>query len=343
MGRKRDGVKHSDLPKYIYWKNGCYRYLAIDQETGKRTKWIKLHKNKNTALAMWNKLAEPVTKITTMNDLFDRYMIEVAPLKSTKSYQNNIVQVRPLKAFFGEMEPTTVTAVHIYGYLERRANLMTGEKITSANLEKALLSHVFAYAIKWGALKDNPCRFVMSLKKKEKETERYVTNEEFWAVHSIAPLVIQLIMELAWITSLRKADLLKVKKSDVTDDGILISISKKRTKKNVILEWTDALKHWHDRTKLIKTKVLSMYLLPSKNGTQYTKDGFATTFYRTVQRALKLGLIKESFSIHDIRAKALTDASEIYGLDFAQQQGAHESKKTTFGYIRKPIKIKSWK
>jgi integrase len=63
-------------------------------------------------------------------------------------------------------------------------------------------------------------------------------------------------------------------------------------------------------------------------GLPYTYDGFSTLW----QRARKESGIQDA-RIHDVRAKAITDAEEL-GMD-AQTLAGHASRTTTEGYIRR--------
>jgi hypothetical protein len=66
----------------------------------------------------------------------------------------------------------------------------------------------------------------------------------------------------------------------------------------------------------------------NSRGLPYTYDGFSTLW----QRVRKESGIQDA-RIHDVRAKAITDAEEL-GMD-AQTPAGHASRTTTEGYIRR--------
>ena len=196
---KRTTNKH--LPPNVHLKSGTYYYVYY---TENKRKWHKIGKSLSEAMDNWAKLVEPAAKnIVTMGQLFDRYMIEIAPQKAKDSYVTNKAEIHNLYSVFSQMSPEAITPVHIYKYLDMR-----GEKApVRANREKALLSHVFSTAIRWGIVSDNPCRNVKRIP--EKKRDRYITDAEFQAVYEIAPESIQNIMQFAFLTGLRQLDILK--------------------------------------------------------------------------------------------------------------------------------------
>lgn len=103
----------------------------------------------------------------TLGDIMDRYMREVAPHKAPSTYRKNIGEVRNLP--YAPRRCDT-TPPDIYAYMDAR------KAPVRANREKALLSHVFQYAIRWGVAKDNPCRRVS--RNPEKPRNRYVSDDE---------------------------------------------------------------------------------------------------------------------------------------------------------------------
>lgn len=329
MPRKRMLNKDKDLPKRVYWKDGAYRYLQIDEN--KKQKWIKLHTQKNKAIAEWARLVNEPIKVFSMNDLIDKYMVEVAPLKSEKSYKDNIKQSIWLKRFFGEFNPSAVKPVHIYQYLEERGIKAKKPAPRSANLEKALLSHIFTMAIKWGIVISNPCQNIIGLKINKKR-KRYVTDDEFWAVHAIASPTMKLIMEMAWITGLRRIDILNIKKGDIIANKYLkVEISKTKLIKAdpLMFVLTDGLKEIIRKAKNIKRSVSSLYLFSNKKGLRYTPDGFSTNWQKLIGKALQLGVIKEPFKFHDLRRKSGTDAARLFGKEYASNLLDHEDVRTT--------------
>src|SRR5690349_2611262 len=130
MPRLRKKDKH--LPPRVYFKHGRYWYVDLNN------KWHNLGAVFHEAMAAWTKLVNRPTFCHTMTQLFNRYMIEVAPKKAERTYKDNIRQMQYLREFFGRMYIEDVTPVDIYRFLDTR--VLAGV-VVQANREKALLSH----------------------------------------------------------------------------------------------------------------------------------------------------------------------------------------------------------
>lgn len=327
MAPRRQKDKH--LPPRVYLKCGSYYFVD------KNNKWHKLAKTLPEAMAKWAELVDPNQPIYKMNQLFDRYMLEVAPTKAKESYRDNIREMKNLRIAFGEMAPDAIEPMHIYKYLDIRGKVAK----TRANREKSLLSHVFSMAIRWGIVRDNPCRNVKRLK--ETKRDRYITDQEFLTVRNIAPEFIQQLMDLAYITGLRKGDLLDIKYSDIKEDGIYVTVNK--TGKNHCIEWSETLKACIEQIKQSQTAQSSTFLFSTRSGEAYTVSGFDSIWQRFMRKAVKQGVIKERFRFHDIRRKAATDAEKAGGREFARQLLGHTHQTTTAIYISGVEKVKPLK
>lgn len=316
MGRKRKSGQH--LPRRVYHRHGAYYFVDFSGN------WIPLGKELPKAMAKWAELVDKPLVVRTMNDLFDRYMLEIAPNKAPLTYLGNQKEIQPLRAFFGEMRPDDVTPVHIYKYLDIR-----GQKArVRANREKALLSHVFAMAIRWGEIGDNPCRNVKRLP--EKPRNRYVEDAELEAFVSGAPELIQLWVAFKYLTGLRQGDILALRLDQIKEDGIHVTIRK--TGERRVIDWSDELKEVVADIAAMPRPVRGLYLFCNRKGQPYTSSGFRAIWQRAMRAALKSGRVKERFTEHDIRGKAATDA-EAAGMN-AQKFLAHRHRNTTDGYIK---------
>jgi len=73
-----------------------------------------------------------------------------------------------------------------------------------------------------------------------------------------------------------------------------------------------------------------IHLLTNTRGQQITETSFNSAWRRIRYRA---GI--DDVTFHDIRAKSLTDAKEIGGLEYAQALGGHSRQGMTEQYIKK--------
>ena len=315
--RARKTNKH--LPNNVHIKSGTYYYVDRNR------KWIKIGKTLAEAMQEWTKLFDGEKEIFTMGQLFDRYMLEISPKKSAKTYHGNQQQVQNLYAAFSSMQPKNITPVHVYQFIDARAK----KAPVAANREKALLSHVFSMAIRWGIVSDNPCKNVKRIT--EKKRDRYVTDQEFKAIYDLAPSHIKNLLEFAYITGLRQGDILKVSLEDIKKEGVFIQINK--TKNKILIEWTDNLLSLVDKAKKIALSLNSTCLFPNQSGKEYTSCGFRAVWRKIMNKGIEEKMIQEHFRFHDIRRKTATDIEKIAGRENARKLLGHNDQKTTGIYI----------
>ena len=323
MGRTRRTDKH--LPKNVYLKSGSHYLVTRDYDTGKLV-WTNLGREFTSAMARYGQLVE-VAHCETMGDLINRYTIEVSPTKAPSTYKAELRQAKPLRAAFGRMRPARVTPQDIYKYLDARGKTAP----VAANREFALLSNMFTKAIRWGAVNANPCARIE--KHKETPRTRYVTDAEFQAFRDYAGELIGTYMNFKYLTGLRKGDILKLRLSDLKDDGIHAHISK--TGKDLIIEWSDALDDAVNAVRALKRPITGLYLFCTRRGQPYTVNGFSSIWKRKMLNALEAGIISERFTEHDIRAKTGSDAKKEHATELL----AHSDAATTERSYRRKVAV----
>lgn len=281
-------------PTRFYRKHGAFYFVDA------QNKWHHLGREYMQALAKYAELniAPPATG--TMGDLIDRYEREVLPTKAPETQRGNRASLKQLRPVFEAMRPIDIKPQHIYEYMDRR-----GAPVR-ANREKALLSHIFKYAIRWGVLTDNPCRFVMS--NKEAPRDRYVTDEEFWQVYDAASAPIQRAMLVAVVTGLRLADVLSLSEQNVREDGLLVQPAKTRrsTAKFLLFPWTPGLFRALGVADLDEALRHQGPFVPNSKGEFYKRTGFQAVWQLLMRSLFPDGVGR--FTFHDLRAKAGSDS-----------------------------------
>jgi integrase len=314
MGRKRS--KHHNLPPRMHRKGRSYYYVT---STGGKRKWIKLSDVYTEALAKWAELEGSTPSGETVEQAIDRYLVEGLPLKAEKTQREYSRQAGKLRAIWGGRRLDEVRPMHIAQYLDQQPHKIT------ANREVALLSTIFSYAMRWGWCDHNPCMGVR--RHSEKPRERYIEDFELEMLKEVASDQFQCIIDLAYLTAMRKGDLLKLKLSDIRDDGLYVQQGK--TGKRQIFELTTHLQTLLGRIRRLRRRVGTLSLFATRDGQPYTESGFDSIWRRLVKRS---GVKDVHF--HDIRAKSITDAKRLGGLDYAQALAGHESRDTTEGYVK---------
>lgn len=290
MGRKR--TKDKDLPSRVYMRHGAYYFVDT------AGKWHRLADSKPQALRALADLLQ--TRTNSFSDALAKYRQLIMPRKSPKTQKDQEYQLARLEGVFGRMPISSIRRGHVAQYRDSRPPV-------AANRELALLSHVFARCMEWELVNDNPCKGIE--RNTETARDRYVTDDEFDAVFDAAPATVQAIMLMALLIGQREGDLLKLRRTDISEAGI--SVKQGKTGKKLLIEWTPALRQAVDFAKgLPRTGIASAFLLTTETGQPYSLSGFQTAWQRHIRACHEKGLIAERFTFHDLRAKAATDGPD---------------------------------
>jgi integrase len=306
-------------------------------------KWEPLGADYTAALALYGKLAGPIWTGRCLADVFTRYKTEITALAASKGAREN--EIRTLDRFsrvFGHMQQDNLTQQHLYKYMDERIDerpefIEQKRPAPSAGRHDVrFLKKVLTKGIKWGVGTVNA---VLGLEfDPDPKNERDVTDAEFATVYALTNERVQIAMELARNIGQRRGDLLKIRREDLTAEGILISQGK--TKARLLIEWTPALHAIVDRGLAMKPDIPRDYVLRSRSGQPYTKDGFNAIWQRLMRKATAPGrngeppALAARFKFHDLRAKAATDKADLETDEEAQKLLGHREVKTTRGYIR---------
>lgn len=288
MGRRR--TKNLKLPPRMQKKGNVFYYTPY--VLGK-LKWIRLADNYPEAISAWAKHEGTATTGTTVGHALDRVLIEVIPTKAPATQREYVRYAAALRPIFADTALCDVRPTHIAQYLD-----MSSAKI-QANREMALLSTVFRFAMRWGWCDSNPCIGVR--RNKEVPRDRYIEDYELAVLRGLASDSMRAMIDLVYLTGMRKSDMLKLRLSDLREDGIHVEQGK--TGKRQIFEWTDALREIVDRARGLRRRVGSLYLFAGRNGQPYTTSGFDSIWQRIRNKS---GL--ENLTFHDVRGKTGSDS-----------------------------------
>lgn len=313
--------------------HGTYRIRRYGQKP------IPLSRDLGEALTKYAAIISASWSGRTLGDVIDRYRLEILPLKkSARTRKNEGLHLDNLRKTFADMLPDSVTAQHCYRYMDMRRDRDGNPAPSAARHEIALLGHVFAKAIRWGVCVNNPVRTVE--KSIERKPKRYVNDEEYRHVWNCSTERMRVAMDLALLTGLRRGDLIGLRKSDLTDEGIIVRPSKTAdtTAVALLIERTPELDAVLERAKRIKPHIgPGNFLLRTREGNGYTADGFSANFRRAVDKAIKKHSIAR-FAFHDIRRKSASDSASIQE---AQERLGHSSEAVTRRfYIARPVRVR---
>lgn len=331
MSRPR--TKHQHLPKYVTVIEGAYWYRGPASEPGApKPKPIRIGKFPEEEYKVWKFMADltipSAPKVDgTLHDYFEKYKAEVLPTlapRTQKDYSRHIVI---LDRVFGHMRPDEVRPRDIGAFLIRPKGKI------QANRQVAVLSAIYAKMVgRWYVADRNPCIGVE--RNDSKKRDRYVTDAEFQAVYAIAKPRVRLAMDLALLTGQRQGDLLNLPWKNVSDEGILFRQGK--TGKRLLVELSPTLSEILERARKMSPVVeIGGYVLRTRKGSPYTSEGFRACWQRTMNKALKLRAISERFTFHDIRAKTVSDTTDIQK---AFERAGHTSMAMTRGVYDRGIR-----
>jgi integrase len=350
IGRRK---KASPLPSRVYAKNGAWYFVDI------KRKWHKLCRMSDGLTVLYTRLAElnrdaaekPTDKMPALIDAWLlAKLVSYAP-KTQEEYRRMATFLRT--EFDEQWRVEDVEPKDVARFLDKHF----AEKPNASNKYRALMSVIFAFAVRKGMRNVNPVTEVRGAS--EGKRDRYITDEEFDAVRAAAllgndgkltpsgPPIVALI-DLAYQTAQRIGDLLALNWSDVSSDGIMFHPSKTVNSSGVrmLVEMTPELHSTLDMAKAGKVKAIGPVICTQAGG-RFTYSGAQTAWKRACERArtryesacLSSGQTPEprrllGMHFHDLRAKALTDLRRQAGAAAAQALAGHTTAEMTAHYTK---------
>lgn len=367
MGRRRNSENRGLPNRWQYIHNAYYYQVPPGLEQlwdGKKK--FRLGKTLAEAYKVWATRLESNIEVRTIDDLLDRYVLEVIPEKAVSTHEQQSIWIRQLRGVFGKLPITGVRPRLIYKYVDVRSkkkvtvikNEKTGKEkrqVTggpvAAHREIEVFSHAFTKAVEWGYLDRHPFKGEVRLKG-EKPGDRYI--EDWEIVEALAlpsrrkkgsVLAIQAYMRIKIMTGMARSDLLRLRVNlHIKEDGIHIQRHKTETTsgKRTVYQWNPELKAAVEQAKLVRP-ALSPFLFCNKFGRGYideetgSADGWDSMWQRFMDRVLKDTTVTQRFSEHDMRAKCASDAAT---LEHARALLSHADGRTTARiYRRKPERV----
>ncbi|ETF00522.1 integrase [Advenella kashmirensis W13003] len=367
MGRKRN-AENRGLPSRWRLNHGAYYYQV---PPGLETLWdgkkmFRLGTALSEAYKVWAARLEHNIEVRSIDNLLDRYLLEVVPTKAVSTHEQQRIWVRQLRGVFGKLPITGMKPRLVYRYVDARSKKKTTvvkdeitgmekRKVTggrvAAHREIEVLSHAFTKAVEWGYLDRHPFKGEVRLRG-ELSRDRYIEDWEIIEALSLpsqrkkgSVLAIQAYMRIKLMTGMARSDLLRLRLNEhIKDDGIHIQRHKTENSsgKRTIYEWTPELKAAVEQAKFVRP-VLSPMLFCNKYGRGYideetgNTDGWDSMWQRFMERVLTETKVIQRFTEHDMRAKCASDAIT---LEHARALLSHADARTTNKiYRRKPERV----
>ena len=322
VGRARKQDKH--LPRRVYCKHGA------DFFVDRTHKWHFLARTYPDALTALAVRLQAEAPVDTMNHIIAKYEAEELSKKAKKTQKGRRQEFKKLREVFGTTRVIDIKPHHIWKYWNAR-----GETV-QARHEIRALSAVLTFARRMGALSaENPC-FGLRLPQCAPR-RRYVTDEEFLRVRSVAQPMMRHAMDLALIAGMDSGTIRSLERRHLTDEGILFE--RRKTGTLQLIEWNDDLRATIEALKREPPQI-RRFLIANRRGQPYTANGFEAQWQRAMLRATKPGkkgeppLLAERFTFHDLRAKSASDSASDQ--DAADRLGHGDVKLTRDTYRRLP-------
>jgi len=239
-------------------------------------------------------------RVQTMDQLCDRYLLEVVPDKAPATQKSNQLSLARIRPVFAGNHVAAIRPMHIYAY---RDHIGKTESKKKANLDLEVLSHMFTKSIEWGLRDDHP----MTNKKvvKFQLDHRRVLPPEADVLEFLPYLSrkFQLYVALKIWTGRRKGELLRLRKGqDITEEGLRFVDNK---------SGDELLMPWEPETRAIVSELLALpgavrglYLFSTRDGQPYINEQGDTSGFNSVwQRAQKKFRAAggKRFTEHDLR------------------------------------------
>ncbi len=309
--------------------------------------------SKSLKLESFTDLANAVS-ISTINELIDRYFLEVLPKKAAATQTGDRKDSKMIRKVFGALSIADLKPSQVYQFFTMRSKKtknLNGIVIGGASIarhEVAFLSKILTYAVMWGCIDRHPFKGELRLEGSQPR-DRYI---EDWEILECLALkekykkkgsmrAVKSYIKLKLLTGMDQSDLLRLEVTDAKDDGIHNQRNKtsKSTGKRTIYQWNEDLRlAWQEAISC--RPALSKFLFCTRRGQGYINEktgkaaGWNSMWQRFMKRILTETKVTKSFTSHDLRAKAASDATS---LEHARALLAHADSKTTQRvYRRKP-------
>ena len=261
----------------------------------------------------------------------DRWLKLARRTQADAAHALDIVTRTPTKAggTFGEVLARAITVVTIRKYLDKRGQ--TSE--TRADRELAYLSSAFGWARQRGLVDINPCDGVSRYNPAART--RYVTHEEFsqryWLAGERGRQDLQACMWLAYLCRLRIGEILRLRESDIREDGLLARRAK--GSKTQVIGWSQSLTDAIALARSVPRRTSTPLLIISPDShLPLTPAAFSTAWQRLKVHAQNAEQATD-WTFHDLKAKGVTDAEGDKRL-----ASGHKSLAMTERYDRLPGK-----
>jgi site-specific recombinase XerC len=310
MGRRR-GRDSEKLPPYVYLAKGRYILRRYDPTTRKQREQRLCAGNASLAEVWQAYEALSAPRDTNTFRWLTRLYLESPQAKqlaaaTRRAYRDGRKHICAMELtdgrLLGDIPLNEWTPPLVQRWQDRRGQ----DAPVAANREKSFISRVFNWGIARGHCVQNPAKHVPRIR--EHARTRYVTDEEYQTLLDLAsrsgsPYLVPLV-EIAYLCRARLAEVLDLERASLLEDGILLK--RRKGSRDSLIEWTPRLRTAVEAAKALQDEtVKSHYLFAGKDHGRLRESTVQTAWQRLMRK-----LTGERFTLHDIKAKGITDTEE---------------------------------
>lgn len=338
MGRKRK-PGNLRLPSRWAFKHGAFYYRPREDERrlfdGKA--WFRLGDNYPAALRAFADRKD-VEVGETLESVIDRYTAEILPAMKPNTRAGYSASLARLRGTLGHNAVRIITPQVVYQHMDAVSKAAT---MNVANTDLKVLNGVVDFAVRWGVVPVNHIkgnvRYFGVRDGLRKTRDRYVADWELEEWRKVASPVQWAFTVLVMLTGARKADLLRIRRSDVDLVGKVLTVTASKTGKEQRFEITEALDE-AIRGAFASQRVTGFWLLTNSEGGCYVDPAtdrcasFDRAWLAAMRRAMRETKLVHPFTRHDLRAKVASDQEDLAR---AQQLLDHSSPGMTKKHYRR--------
>ena len=310
----RPRTKNKHLPPLVYPAGKKYR-AQINGKTVAKFDTV------SEAWAWHEENCQP-TDLRLIRDLVTRYCGQEVSSLSKSQQANWVTYKKRIRQHLGHIPVAALRPHHVY-----KVRDIYRETPKAADNLIAAIGSLMVKAVEWGCRDDNPVKQVKKFGGSRSDV--YVTDKQFNKAKEQLPPMYRAMLDFAHLTGLRRGDILKLTRDEVTDEGIVCRTSK--TGAYLLIEWSDDLREVVRNAQQIKPRV-RRYLFCNRKGEQIKASTFNSQW-----RRLKEKMGADHFEFRAIRPKSASEDT----LEAAQARLGHSSPEITDKiYRRLPRKVR---
>ncbi len=312
----------AELPQRVYLRHGAYYYVHREGQ-----RWERLGTTLREVYA-WLATYDgprPKDEVRTVAELLAKWLGMIEPDMSPETMRTYRGCVDRLMPVWGHVRLSDVHTADLYDYYQRRSAKAAALK------EIRVLGTAFTYAVRWRWADVNPVQAFRLSRSERPRPRSKARGAALWeglqAIRKAAPGWLAVMMDLSLATGLRRTDVVKIRLSDITPEGLKVITSK--TKAPLVFSLTLGLRAILEAARGLPGRRTSVYLFADRQGQPYDPQDVSLAFRRITERLKVSGV-----TFHSCRAWAITQAEQARGLKGAQTFAGHSQIAQTERYLR---------